>query len=370
MGQPVRILHILQRMEAGGTQALLMNIYRKIDRSKIQFDFLVVYKEEQFYDDEIKELGGRIFKLTFRDDLNLMKFQNDLSAFFIHHRDYDIVHCHAYTFGYFCLKAAKKAGIPIRIAHSHSNGTAMDIKYPLKRIMQKLFSIHATDFMACSKEAGLFLFEDKKFVILNNAINIERFVAKDQVRQNVREALNVTNNFVIGHVGRFHRTKNHLFLMDVFEKILHRKSNAILLLVGSGPLEKEIKKKVQDKQLMDHVIFLGNSKDVNIILQAMEVFILPSFFEGLGIVAIEAQAAGIPTVCSEGLPPEANISPLYRQLSLDKGSDKWADIVLQIANSKYAHTNMSAYVKKAGFDIDSVTQKIQDYYLKRIEYIG
>ena len=121
MGEPIRVLHILQRMEAGGTQALLMNIYRKIDRTKVQFDFLVVYKEKQFYDDEIEKMGGHVYKLSFREDLNLPKFQKDLAVFFAQHHEYKIVHCHAYTIGYFCLKAAKKAGIPVRIAHSHNN---------------------------------------------------------------------------------------------------------------------------------------------------------------------------------------------------------------------------------------------------------
>lgn len=129
MGEPIRVLHILQRMEAGGTQALLMNIYRKIDRTKVQFDFLVVYKEKQFYDDEIEKMGGHVYKLSFREDLNLPKFQKDLAVFFAQHHEYKIVHCHAYTIGYFCLKAAKKAGIPVRIAHSHNNETVHDIKY-------------------------------------------------------------------------------------------------------------------------------------------------------------------------------------------------------------------------------------------------
>ena len=142
MGEPIRVLHILQRMEAGGTQALLMNIYRKIDRTKVQFDFLVVYKEKQFYDDEIEKMGGHIYKLSFREDLNLQKFQKELADFFAQHHEYKIVHCHAYTIGYFCLKAAKKAGIPVRIAHSHNNETVHDIKYlqaySLKKMIESL----------------------------------------------------------------------------------------------------------------------------------------------------------------------------------------------------------------------------------------
>lgn len=172
MGEPIRVLHILQRMEAGGTQALLMNIYRKIDRTKVQFDFLVVYKEKQFYDDEIEKMGGHVYKLSFREDLNLPKFQKDLAVFFAQHHEYKIVHCHAYTIGYFCLKAAKKAGIPVRIAHSHSNAAVHDVKLPLKLIMQKLFTRYSTDLFACSEEAGKFAFKGKKFGIVQNKVGI------------------------------------------------------------------------------------------------------------------------------------------------------------------------------------------------------
>ena len=177
MGEPIRVLHILQRMEAGGTQALLMNIYRKIDRTKVQFDFLVVYKEKQFYDDEIEKMGGHVYKLSFREDLNLPKFQKDLAVFFVQHHEYKIVHCHAYTIGYFCLKAAKKAGIPVRIAHSHNNETVHDIKYLPKLFMQRMFTKNATDLFACSEEAGKYLFKDKPFQVLKNAIDSQNFIA-------------------------------------------------------------------------------------------------------------------------------------------------------------------------------------------------
>ena len=182
MGEPIRVLHILQRMEAGGTQALLMNIYRKIDRTKVQFDFLVVYKEKQFYDDEIEKLGGHVYKLSFREDLNLPKFQKDLADFFAQHHEYKIVHCHAYTIGYFCLKAAKKAGISVRIAHSHNNETVHDVKYLPKLLMQRMFTKNATDLFACSEEAGKYLFKDKPFQVLKNAIDSQNFIADVDTR--------------------------------------------------------------------------------------------------------------------------------------------------------------------------------------------
>lgn len=364
MGEPIRVLHILQRMEAGGTQALLMNIYRKIDRTKVQFDFLVVYKEKQFYDDEIEKMGGHVYKLSFREDLNLPKFQKDLAGFFAQHHEYKIVHCHAYTIGYFCLKAAKKAGIPVRIAHSHSNAAVHDVKLPLKLIMQKLFTIYSTDLFACSEEAGKFAFKGKKFGIVQNAIDSQKFIADANIREKIRKALRVESKFVVGHVGRMQPEKNHDFLIDVFAEIKKKKSDAELILVGTGPLAEKVKSKVAEKGLSDCVHFLGNRKDMNRIYQAMDVFVFPSLFEGLGIVAIEAQA-GVPIVCSEGLPPETDITPIYRKLLLSDGKEKWANAALEMAQNPSAHTNMQKYVIDAGFDMDATAKYMESYYLRK-----
>lgn len=365
MGEPIRVLHILQRMEAGGTQALLMNIYRKIDRTKVQFDFLVVYKEKQFYDDEIEKMGGHIYKLSFREDLNLPKFQKELADFFAQHHEYQIVHCHAYTIGYFCLKAAKKAGIPVRIAHSHSNAAVHDVKLPLKLIMQKLFTIYSTDLFACSEEAGKFAFKAKKFGIVQNAIDSQKFIADANIREEIRKALRVENKFVVGHVGRMQPEKNHDFLIDVFAELKKSKPDAELILIGTGPLEDKVKGKVAEKGLSNCVHFLGNRKDMNRIYQAMDVFVFPSLFEGLGIVAIEAQAAGVPIVCSEGLPPETDITPIYRKLLLSDGAEKWANAALEMAQNPKAHTNMQKYIIDAGFDMDAIAKYMESYYLNR-----
>ena len=365
MGEPIRVLHILQRMEAGGTQALLMNIYRKIDRTKVQFDFLVVYKEKQFYDDEIEKMGGHVYKLSFREDLNLPKFQKDLAVFFTQHHEYKIIHCHAYTIGYFCLKAAKKAGIPVRIAHSHSNAAVHDVKLPLKLIMQKLFTRYSTDLFACSEEAGKFAFKGKKFGIVQNAIDSQKFIADANIREEIRKALRVENKFVVGHVGRMQPEKNHDFLIDVFAELKKSKPDAELILVGTGPLEDKVKSKVVEKGLSDCVHFLGNRKDMNRIYQAMDVFVFPSLFEGLGIVAIEAQAAGVPIVCSEGLPPETDITPIYRKLLLSDGEEKWANAALEMAQNLKAHTNMQQYVIDAGFDMNVTAKYMEGYYLRK-----
>lgn len=365
MGEPVRVLHILQRMEAGGTQALLMNIYRKIDRSKVQFDFLVVYEEKQFYDDEIEKLGGHVYKLSFREDLNILKFKRDLADFFRKHQEYKIVHCHAYTIGYFCLHTAKKFRVPVRIAHSHSNAMTNDNKKYIKRIMQKLYTIYATDLFACSEEAGRYLFKRKKFNVLTNAIDSSMFIADENIRNEVREELGLDNSFVVGHTGRFKPEKNHKFLVDVFGKIKVKKENSKLLLIGNSDSSGDIKDYIEKKGYTKDVIILNNRRDMYRIYQAMDVFVFPSLFEGLGIVAVEAQAAGIPVVCSEGLPLETKITPIYQRLKLSAGAEIWADTALCMGQHTLAHANMQQYVVDAGFDMDVVAKNMEEYYLKK-----
>ena len=366
MEEPIRVLHILQRMEAGGTQALLMNLYRNIDRKKIQFDFLVVYKEKQFYDEEINKLGGRIYRLSFREDLNLLKFIKDLKTFFQEHNNYKIVHCHAYTIGYFCLRAAKKVGINVRIAHSHSNAMTNDIKKYLKKIMQKLFILHATDLFACSEEAGKYLFHNKTFNILKNAIESSKFISNVTARERIRKELGISDSFVIGHVGRFKPEKNHKFWIDIFAEIKKQQLNSKLLIIGNGDPSEEIKKYIYDNGYINDVIIMKNRKDVNILYQAMDLFIFPSKYEGLGIVAIEAQTAGIPVLVSTGVPIETKITPLYDRISLKKSAKAWAEKGLELSNNNLSHTNMQKYIISSGYDINATVNKMEEFYLSKI----
>ena len=365
MDKPIRVLHILQRMEAGGTQALLMNIYRKLDRSKVQFDFLVEYPDRQFYDDEVEKLGGKIYYSTVRKDLNIFKFTKYMEKILLNHPEYHIVHVHTYSIGYFCLKTAKKLGIPVRIAHSHSNAMTTDYKRYIKLVMQKLYTICATDLMACSDEAGKYLFGNKDFKVLPNAIDSAKFIANLSIRQKVREELKLENNFVVGHVGRFKPEKNHKFLIDIFAKIREQIPDAKLLMIGNGDPSEEIQEYIAQKRVFNDVVILKNRKDVHRLYQAMDIFVFPSRFEGLGIVAIEAQAAGVPIVCSEGLPPETNITPIYRRLLLSDGAEKWATAALEMAQNPDAHTNMQQYIIDAGFDMDATAKYMENYYLNQ-----
>lgn len=363
MDKPIRILHILQRMEAGGTQALLMNIYRNIDREKVQFDFLVEYPDKQFYDEEILKLGGKIYYSNVRNDFNIFKFIKKLKKI-IKENNYKIVHIHTYSIGYFCLKAAKECNVPVRIAHSHNNQTVHDLKYLPKLFLQRIYTIYANNLFACSEEAGRYLFKNKKFKVLNNAIDSKKFIYNEEVRKKRREELGLENSFVVGHVGRFHPQKNHKFLIEIFAKIKEKKDNAKLLLIGSGDLEIIIKKQVRKLKLQDDVIFLGNRKDINDLYQCMDVFLFPSLFEGLGIVAIEAQASGTPIVCSNMLPKETEISDIYIKLDLKLPAEEWAEKVIEIASKNKAKQNLQQNIIDSGFDLSSTVKKLQNFYLK------
>lgn len=352
-------------MEAGGTQALLMNIYRLLDRSKVQFDFLVEYPDQQFYDDEIRQLGGKVYYSTVRKDFNILKFCNLLKTILKENPDYKIVHVHTYSIGFFCLKVAEEMNVPVRIAHSHNNETVHDSKYLLKRLMQRLYTLHANELFACSQEAGKYLFGDRQFTVLKNAIDSDAFVANEEIRKEVRAELGLDDCFVIGSVGRLHPQKNQKRLIHIFNKVHEIKSDSKLLLIGSGPLEQELRDEVESLGLQTEIIFMGNRKNMSRLYQAMDVFAMTSLFEGLGIVAVESQAAGIPTVCSDGFPEDIRITPLVVKKNLSDSDDEWAHEILKAEENPCRHKNMKRKIIDSGFDVKSSASELSEYYIKK-----
>lgn len=362
MSEPIRVLHILQRMEAAGVQTLLMNLYRKIDREKVQFDFLVHYTTPQFFDEEVEALGGKIYRFSVREDYNFPKYYRDLNKFFKEHKEYKIVHGHMHTLGGIYLHVAKKNGIPVRIAHSHTNATQRDAKRFVKIIMNHLYAVDANVLFACSSAAGKYMFGSKQFEVINNAIITDSFVFNHKTRENKRRELNVENRFVVGNVGRFEIQKNQRFTVEVFEQLNKVCPDSVLLLIGTGSMQDDIKALAAEKGLQDSVMFLGNRRDVAELYQAMDVFLMPSLFEGLGIVGVEAQAAGTPVVCTDTLPDEINVSPLVYRLSLEKPADEWVETVLTAAKNPQRHQNMKQYIIDANYDMDALAKGIQTFY--------
>lgn len=362
MAEPIRVLHVLQRMEAGGTQAFLMNLYRNIDRTKVQFDFMVEYTAPQFYDKEIETLGGRIYRSSFREDHDLPRFRRFLRDFFVEHREYRTVHCHAYTVGYFVLKAAEDAGVPVRIAHSHNNSMS-GATVPLKLVMRRLFPVHATNLMAASTEAGKFLFGNRPFTVVKNAIDVDCFRFDPAVRGEMRSELGLDDAFVVGNVGRLHQQKNQSFLLDVFAELSAAMPEARLLMVGNGPLRDQLVNRATRLGIDGKVTLLSDRSDMDRLYQAMDVFVLPSLYEGLGIVAIEAQSAGLPTICSTGVAEDANVSPLFLRVPLDDGPAAWARTIVDNAGVREPILGPEG-VKDHGFDVKGNSAKLQNWYLK------
>lgn len=363
MSQPIRILHVLQRMEPAGVQTLLMNIYRHIDRDKIQFDFLVHYTAPQFFDEEIQALGGRIYRFSVREDYNFIKYRMQLRHFFQTHPEYRIVHGHMHSLGMFYLGAAKKAGVPVRIAHSHTNSTQNDAKKYLKLFMNRHYAENATVLFACSEDAGRYMFGDRPFTVINNAIDADYFCFDEIKRNEKRKELGLENSFVLGSAGRFTLQKNQKYAVDVFEKVRETRSDAVLLLIGTGPMEAAVKEYVRSKGLEKDVMFLGNRRDMAGLYRAMDVFLFPSLFEGLGIVGVEAQASGTPVVCTDSLPKEINVTPLIYRLPLGNVS-KWADTVLEGCRNPYRQSDMREYIARNEYDIKGLATRLEDFYLK------
>lgn len=356
----VRVLHVVTYMGRGGLETMLMNYYRNIDRSKVQFDFLCHRDFEADYDLEILSLGGHIYHVPVLNPFSKAYFKSLDDFFKTHH--YDIVHSHLDCMSAYPLEIAQENGVKVRIAHSHSKSQDKNLKYPIKLYSKKQISKYATHLFSCGKEAGDWMFSGKPYTILNNAIDAEKYRYNKIVEKEIRDNLGIgKDEIVIGHVGRFNPPKNHEFIIDVFS-VLHKKNiNTKLVLVGTGADESKIMKKVESYGLKDDVLFLGNRSDVNKVLQCMDVFLFPSIYEGLPLSIVEAQAAGLPCVISSNVPKECIKTDRVFQYNLNKPLEFWADKVL-IA-SQIDKTDTLQQIIDSGFDIKQNSRKLQDFYL-------
>ena len=318
--KPIIVAQIMGKWVGGGVESVIMNYYRHLDHSKVQFDFICDEDSTRIPYDEIKKLGGRVFLVPKYQ--NLPKYLKALEKLFKENQ-YRIVHSNINTLSVFPLYAAKKAGVPIRISHSHSTSNPKEWKRNLiKNILRPFSKRYATDYFACSELAGRYLFGNKAFdqgkvKIIHNAIDIEKFKFDEVARKKLRKGFGIKDStIVIGHVGRFVQQKNHTFLVDVFNEYYKKNPDSKLLLVGSGPLEDEIKKKVERLGLKDSVLFLGQRDDINKLYSVMDVFCLPSLYEGLPVVGVEAQAAGLPTIFSNRISKEVIVSSYAKIVSI------------------------------------------------------
>lgn len=360
---PIRILHVVTYMGRGGLETMIMNYYRHIDREKIQFDFLVHRDFKADYDDEIEQLGGKIYRVSRLIPWS-KNYKNQLNTFFKRHKEYKIIHVHQDCLSSVILKVAKENNIPVRIAHSHNSNQDKNLKYIIKLFYKQFIPKYATHLMACGKEAGDWMFNGKEYQIMNNAIDVSLYTYNEQIAKTKRKELGINEDtFVLGHVGRFFPQKNHHFLIDIFKELHQLNPNSKLLLVGDGELRKEIEDKVKTLNLQDDVIFTGVRSDVNELMQAMDFFIFPSLYEGLGIVLIEAQASGLSCLVTDTLPLECEVINQFERLSLKESSKSWANEILK--NKDYIRETDANKLIEAGFDIISNAQWLEDFYIKQ-----
>lgn len=362
--EPIRVLHVVTQMTRGGLETMLMNYDRCIDHSKVQFDFLEHRSAVTDYDREILDMGGKIYRLP-RLNPASPSYLKALDHFFSEHPEYRIVHSHLNSMAGIPLKAAKKYEVPVRIAHAHSSNQEKNFKYPIKQFYKKSIPQYATDLFACGEAAGKWMYGGYPFTVVNNAIDAKQFVFDKKVRSQAREELGIhSTTLVLGHVGRFSPPKNHTFLVDIFRAVLSLHPDSKLLLVGQGNLEQEVRNKCNDYGILDHVVFAGVRNDVYRLMQAMDVFVFPSLYEGLGIVAVEAQAAGLPCVVSDRVPKECEkTNGLVSYLPLDQNPDDWAKRIIEAAATERKDT--SAEIMNNGFDISENARWLQDFYLSQ-----
>lgn len=365
--KPIRVAQIIGKWLGGGVESVVMNYYRHIDRSKIQFDFICDEDSTNIPYEEIEKLGGKVILIP--PYQKIFKYHKELKKI-LKEGNYKIVHSHINTLSVFSLFAAKCAGVPVRIAHSHSTTNKKEKKKNLlKQILRPFSKVFATDYMCCSELAGRWLFGNKEYdngnvYLLNNAIDLDKFKYDEKLRKEKRKELNIKEDtLVIGHVGRFVEQKNHRFLIDIFNEIHKKNKNSILLLAGQGPLMEEMKEKVKILGIEDSVIFLGQRNDINELYQAFDVFCLPSLYEGLPVVGVEAQATGLLCIFSDDMTKETKVLDTTRFMSLDDIAEVWATIVLN-DYSKFKRYDTTSEITKKDFNIKKEAKKVTEIYEK------
>ena len=370
----LRVLHSVSNMARAGIETMLMNYYRQMDREQIQFDFLANKPVPGEYDEEIRGMGGRVFVSPGLNPLHYPRYRRFVMDLLRDNPEIRIVHAHNEAMGYYALQSAKDAGIPVRIAHAHNTRIIRDYKYPLKLLCNRLLPGDATDYWSCGRDAGIYYYGQERWqasgFMLRNAIDVSKFALLPERRERLRQLHGLENCFVIGHVGRFNVQKNHSRLLDIFAQIAKELPEARLALIGVGELEQAVKDKASGLGLSDRVLFLGQMGDVSGWYQAMDCFVMPSLFEGLPVVGIEAQAAGLPCFFSDRVTDEVLLSPAARRIPLDAEDGEWARAILAARQAGTDRSQGPAVVRRAGYDIHTEARKLQEKYLEMAARAG
>lgn len=369
MQDPIRILMLFTIMDRGGAESMVMNYYRNIDRSRVQFDFLVHREKRGAYDDEIEALGGRIYRMIPFHPLTFRKYRKLVAAFFDAHPEYRIIHGHCSELGYFLYKEACKRGVPVIIAHAHNSHALFDMKWPFRFYFKHAIRKYITQIFSCGEESAQWLAGKelaKSAVLQRNSIDTQVYAYQPQHRTEICRELQLPEDAVIvGHVGRFNMQKNHPFLMDVFHAFAQQCPQAHLVLVGAGELMEKIKTKTTNLGLTEKVHFLGVRADVPKLLHAMDIFLFPSFMEGLSVSMVEAQTAGLPCVVSDTIPIEVAMTDLVTFVSLKAPVSDWVLKIQEVLAKENDRTQYPAIITERGYDIQKNAEWLQNYYLEQ-----
>lgn len=373
MVEPVRVIQVVTQMNRAGLECRLMDIYRKIDRNRVQFDFYTCSKNKGFFDEEIVSMGGRIYYNDPLSTLTIYRISSIFKNFFVNHPEYKIAHCHLNQWCGWVLKGAYEANINVRIAHSRTALQTSTLKNIIKNFIKISVNKYATHLFAVSNEAGEWLYgksaiKEGKVDIWPNAIDCSKYIFNENIRRRIRAELDLGDAYTIIHVGNLRPEKNHSFLLRVFAEIKKQEPNSKLVLVGNVSPDSEYHKLATQLDISKHVLFLGSRSDVPELLQAGDVFVFPSFYEGFPGAVLEAQAAGLPCIISDSITSEVCVTPLVKQMSLGLPTEVWA---AEILKQQYTlREDMYSPLVKAGYDIDALAKKMTEFYEKNRDIIN
>lgn len=364
----VRVLHELSALDGGGVAKLLFDYYSNMNKEKVHFDFLIYdYYDEGIYEKPLREMGCTIHKIPRIKKSKKGYLQGMKNV--IANGNYDVVHSHMGARGLFVMYFAQRYGVKKRIAHSH---IAYEPVTGMKRCLNKMLSVvtkfFATDLFACGQDAGLYMWGKKcsekgKIRIMTNAVDTSSFTFSPEIREAKRKELGVEDKTVIGIVGRLSSQKNYPFLFRVYKKLLETNSNVILVVVGRGIEEEEIKRQAKQLDIDKQILFLGVRNDVPELLNAFDLFVLPSLYEGLPVVLIEAQANGLRQIVSDKITKEMDITDLIHFLPIENSEEQWVDSINQSENNVMYRAKYSREVAQAGYDIKVESKKMEQFYL-------
>ena len=362
----IRILHMIGSLEMGGSQTMMMALYRTVDRNSVQFDFVVDCDTKNVFAEEINRLGGKIFRLPKFNGRNYRQVRLAWNEFFSNHPEYKVLHSHVRSYASLYLPIAKAHGVKT-IIHSHNTSNGRGMAAVGKKVLQYPLRFQADYFFGCSEKAGQWLFGKKivksdRYFMLKNAVDIDRFSYRPEIRERIRKELAVDENtLLLGHVGRMNPQKNHRFLLECFQRIAEQRNDVKLILLGDGELRGELARYIQRLGLEDRVLMLGVRQNIEDFFSAMDCLVFPSLHEGLPVVIVEAQANGLQCLVSDTVTREVRISELVRYLPISQGTQPWTEAVL---NCRQYHSDVTERIRSSGFSVKDSSRWLCDFYLE------